>query len=245
MRARHRIGNFLLRREIYWEGTGEAWTRKHRSWLTSIQFADRCLPRDAGRLPARPRRADRPPRPGRGRPRQARAQRAVRAHGRPAAVPARDRHAHRARAVRGDRRVGAVRSSRPALRLPRDRPLRAHHRRAAPARGRSPRPAPRTPAGCWSRPPTTTAAARSSARRSSAANAATRPRSSTSPGKHSAASTRAGASSRDARRKPGGIVAVAIARELAAYCWEIATCPTTSPEPTPTPTTRKRLTNSR
>ena len=36
MRARHRIGKFLLRREIYWEGTGEAWTRKHRSWLTSI-----------------------------------------------------------------------------------------------------------------------------------------------------------------------------------------------------------------
>jgi transposase len=31
MRARHRIGGFLLRREIYWEGPGEAWTRKHRS----------------------------------------------------------------------------------------------------------------------------------------------------------------------------------------------------------------------
>ena len=28
---------------------------------------------------------------------------------------------------------------------------------------------------------------------------------------------------KDARRKPGGIVAVAIARELAAYCWQIAT----------------------
>jgi transposase len=50
---------------------------------------------------------------------------------------------------------------------------------------------------------------------------------------------------RDTRRKPGGVVAVAIARELAAYCWEIATCPTTAPAPTPTPTTRKRLTNSR
>jgi hypothetical protein len=43
----------------------------------------------------------------------------------------------------------------------------------------------------------------------------------------------------------GGVVAVAIARELAAYCWEIATCPITAPEPTPTPTTRTRLTNSR
>jgi transposase len=50
---------------------------------------------------------------------------------------------------------------------------------------------------------------------------------------------------RDARRKPNGVVAIAIARELAAYCWEIATCTTTSPEPTPTPTTRTRHTNSR
>ena len=50
---------------------------------------------------------------------------------------------------------------------------------------------------------------------------------------------------RDARRKPNGIVAIAIARELAAYCSEIATRTTTSPEPTPTPTTRHRLTNSR
>ncbi len=39
-RARHRIGKFLLRREIYWEGAGEAWSRKHRSWLTSVRFAD-------------------------------------------------------------------------------------------------------------------------------------------------------------------------------------------------------------
>ena len=40
MRARHRIGKFLLRREIYYEGPGEAWSRKHRSWLTSVRFAD-------------------------------------------------------------------------------------------------------------------------------------------------------------------------------------------------------------
>ena len=40
MRARNRLGKFLLRREIYWEGRGEAWSRKHRSWLTSVRFAD-------------------------------------------------------------------------------------------------------------------------------------------------------------------------------------------------------------
>src|SRR5262249_5918916 len=51
---------------------------------------------------------------------------------------------------------------------------------------------------------------------------------------------------KDTRRKPNGIVAVAIARELAAYCWEIATCPL-KPDPVPsaTPTTSRRFTNSR
>src|SRR5437764_8960856 len=40
VRARHRIGNFLLRREIYWEDTGEAWPRKERSRLTSNQLVN-------------------------------------------------------------------------------------------------------------------------------------------------------------------------------------------------------------
>jgi hypothetical protein len=72
---------------------------------------------------------------------------------------------------------------------------------------------------------------------------------------------------KDARRKPNGIVAVAIARELAGYCWEISTWTEAArPDPAPpaslptgdplthtapiphkhTPTTRRtRLTNSR
>jgi transposase len=45
MRARHRIGKFLLRREIYYVGRGggrgRAWTREHRSWLAGVRFADR------------------------------------------------------------------------------------------------------------------------------------------------------------------------------------------------------------
>lgn len=41
MRARHRLGKFLLRREIYYEGPGQAWSRKHREWLASLRFADR------------------------------------------------------------------------------------------------------------------------------------------------------------------------------------------------------------
>ena len=41
MRARHRLGKFLLRREIYYEGPGRAWSRRHRAWLASLRFADR------------------------------------------------------------------------------------------------------------------------------------------------------------------------------------------------------------
>jgi transposase len=41
MRARHRLGKFLLRREIYYEGPGEAWSRRHRAWLASLRFQDR------------------------------------------------------------------------------------------------------------------------------------------------------------------------------------------------------------
>jgi transposase len=40
MRARHRLGKFLLRREIYYEGPAQAWTQRHRGWLASLRFAD-------------------------------------------------------------------------------------------------------------------------------------------------------------------------------------------------------------
>src|SRR5947207_2023148 len=40
MRARHRLGKFLLRREIYYDAPGERWGRKHRIWLASVRFAD-------------------------------------------------------------------------------------------------------------------------------------------------------------------------------------------------------------
>ena len=41
MCARHRLGKFLLRREIYYEGPGEPWSLRHRAWLASLRFADR------------------------------------------------------------------------------------------------------------------------------------------------------------------------------------------------------------
>ena len=65
---------------------------------------------------------------------------------------------------------------------------------------------------------------------------------------------------KDARGKPNGVVAVAIARELAAYCWEVTTWAahpnpmlstgdplthTVALAPKQTPSTRRRLTSSR
>jgi transposase len=41
MRARHRLGKFLLRRERYFPGPGQAWTAAHRAWLARQTFADR------------------------------------------------------------------------------------------------------------------------------------------------------------------------------------------------------------
>jgi transposase len=42
MRARHRLGKLLLRREIRWTGPGSAWTQKHMSWLHGLRFEDLC-----------------------------------------------------------------------------------------------------------------------------------------------------------------------------------------------------------
>ena len=42
MRARHRLSKMLLRREIRWAGPGSAWTQRHMSWLRSLRFEDLC-----------------------------------------------------------------------------------------------------------------------------------------------------------------------------------------------------------
>jgi transposase len=40
MRCRHRISKFVLRRELYYPHPGSAWTGRHRDWLASLRFAD-------------------------------------------------------------------------------------------------------------------------------------------------------------------------------------------------------------
>jgi transposase len=42
MRARHRLGKFLLRRGIRYPAAGRAWTAKHMGWLRSQEFDDAC-----------------------------------------------------------------------------------------------------------------------------------------------------------------------------------------------------------
>ena len=41
MRARHRLSKFLLRREIYYPGPGKPWTIAHRHWLAQLRPVDR------------------------------------------------------------------------------------------------------------------------------------------------------------------------------------------------------------
>jgi transposase len=43
MRARHRLSKMLLRREVRWSGPGSNWTQTHMRWLRSLRFEDPCL----------------------------------------------------------------------------------------------------------------------------------------------------------------------------------------------------------
>jgi transposase len=95
---------------------------------------------------------------------------------------------------------------------------------AAPAapRGRSPRPATPTPDGCWSRPPGTTAS-RCPAGRAGPPGPDARP---SRPPRARARAADERLHRRwiqlEARKKPPTIAAVAIARELAGWCWSLA-----------------------
>ncbi len=43
MACRHRISKLLLRRGLIWDGPGETWSQRHLSWLGSIGFDDRLV----------------------------------------------------------------------------------------------------------------------------------------------------------------------------------------------------------
>jgi transposase len=41
MRARHRLGKLLLRHDVRYDGAGDTWTQRHRDWLGRVELADR------------------------------------------------------------------------------------------------------------------------------------------------------------------------------------------------------------
>ena len=110
MACRHRITKLLLRRGLIYPGPGEAWSRRHASWLGSLTFNEPLLPLTFAEhlgchevLLARRDRLDRLI--------DRQASRAVGAAYRPAALPARDRHPERDRTARRDRRLRCLRAS--------------------------------------------------------------------------------------------------------------------------------------
>ena len=132
MRARHRVAKLLLRHDHRFDGAN--WTAAHRQWLNHVVLVDpvaQAVLLDAiGAVDALvvrrenlERQIDR-----------AGSRLAVGADHRPAAHAARDRHPQRARAGRRGRRLRALRAPRAADELPRPGALRALVRRAAPAR---------------------------------------------------------------------------------------------------------------
>jgi transposase len=264
MRARHRIGGFLLRREIYWEGPGEAWSRKHRSWLTSVQFADQASQATlAEYLHAHDvliARRD-----------QVEADLAKLAVTAPCAQAV-----ARLRCLRGIDTLSALGLCAEIGEWGRfDHPDQlASYLGIVPCEhtsGRQRRLGSITKAGSTHARRLLVEAAYHYRRGPAVGEALERRQRGQSPQVINIAwraQRRLNARWRqlkDARRKPNGIVAVAIARELAAYCWEIATWAPPHPDPVPpaslpagdppthaasrppkpTPTTRKRLTNSR
>lgn len=40
MRSRHRLSKLLLRHEVRFEGPGKSWTERHRGWLAGLEFED-------------------------------------------------------------------------------------------------------------------------------------------------------------------------------------------------------------
>ena len=124
MRARHRLGKLLLRHDVRYDGAATRGPQRHRDWLGQVDLGDRgaqvTLLDYLGAIDALVVRRDAL----RGRDRRARPRLAVGADGRPAALPARHRHALGGRALRRDRRLRALRARRAADELPRPGALR-------------------------------------------------------------------------------------------------------------------------
>jgi transposase len=104
MRARQRLSKLLLRHGIVYEDASSTWTQRHRAWLRSHDLgggAQATLLDYLGAVDTLELRRDQPGDDDH----RACPVLTVRADRRPAAVPARDRHALRGRTGRRDRRL--------------------------------------------------------------------------------------------------------------------------------------------
>ncbi len=233
-----------MRREIYWDGSGQAWTRRHHAWLTSVRFADQASTatladylhahdvliarRDLVEAELAKVALSAPCAPTVARLRCLRGIDTLTAVGLCAEIGEWDRFDHpdhlsaylgivpSERTSGQQRRLGSITKagSTHARRLLIEA---AYHYRRGPAVGEALERRQRSQA-----PEIINISWRAQRR----LNARWR-------------------QLKDARKKPNGIVVVAIARELAAYCSEIATCTTSTDPVTVTTTTSRRLTNSR
>ena len=222
MRARHRVSKLLLRHGIVYSG-GKAWTAgtTRGCWVSirSIGSAPRQPSRTTYEAVVWPpaveagwmRRSPRWPPPASSRRCAA------------AGLPARDLDLDRVRVGRRDRRVGPVHRWQ-HRRLPRPGPLRALLRLFPPPGRRSPRPATATSAGCWSRRRGTTASPLPSVgllrRRWDAATPAARAVGTPA----TSGCTPAGSATAERKKRPVA-ANVAVARELAGWCWSLAMLP--------------------
>ena len=222
MRARHRLSKLLLRQGIVYSG-GHAWTGAHDVWL-------RAAPRSAFATAAAGRSTPPTTRCWPPTARRDRLDAAIAAMAADSEFTPVVRRLGCLRGVstltgfgagRGDRRLAPV--HRPHdRRLPRAGAHRVLLRAARGRRGRSPRPATATPAGCWSRRPGTTASptATGTDHARPLGRWPTRPRRARGQ-PATTGCTSAGSGSPTAKKRP--VVAnVAIARELAGWCWSLA-----------------------
>ncbi len=156
MRARHRVGKFLLRRELRWGGPGSAWTQAHWRWLAGIEFSDGASSAVLADYLSAVRALEQ---------RRGVAERAIE-EGWPESPWAET--IARLRCLRGIDTLTALglcgeagdlrRFERPASLMAYFGIVPSEHSSGGSGgAARSPRRAPRMPAGCWSRPPTTTA----------------------------------------------------------------------------------------
>ena len=221
MRARHRMSKLLLRHDVRFDGTAAAWTTHHRAWLGKVDLSERgaqvTLIDYLGAIDALIIRRDTlehaigelvPDSP-------------WAAHGRAVAMPARHRHPLGGRAVRRDRRLDALPTTSALDELPRTRPVGAQQRSD-------------TPAGLdhenrlRARPPTLGRSVLALPPSPGQGPGAQAPPSRTARPRHRDLLGRAAAPDRTWQRldtqrgKRRTIVAVAVARELAGFCWATA-----------------------